>query len=108
MNGEPVQNTLENNINNPESHILTTLETENTLTDDLFLASTPEIGKFTVKDSLPRKWTKKDIPIAEPEKFESENTQVPIDADLAPYKLFELFFDDEGINHFCEQSKIYA
>ena len=31
------------------------LETENAPADDLLLASTPEIEKFAVKDSLPRK-----------------------------------------------------
>ena len=74
----------------------------------LLLALTPEIEKFTVKDLLPRKWTKKDIPIAQQEKIELENAQVPIDIDLVPHKFFELFLDDEVINHLCEQSKIHA
>ena len=56
---------MENDINDPEPHIPKTLETENTLTDDFLFASTPEIEKFTVKDSLPQKWTRKDIPIAQ-------------------------------------------
>ena len=107
-NGELVLNTLEDDINDPELHILTTLEAGNTLTDDLLLASTPEIETLAVKDSLPRKWTRKDIPIAQQEKTEFENTQAPIDVDLVPHKLFELFFDGEVINHLCEQSKIYA
>ena len=64
---------MENDITDPQSHIISTLENENIPTDDLLLASTPEIGKFTVKVSLPRKWTKKDIPIAQQEKFEFEN-----------------------------------
>ena len=51
--GEPVQITMENEINDPEPLILTTLEAENTCTYNLLLASTPEIEKFTVKDSLP-------------------------------------------------------
>ena len=58
-NGEPVQNTSENDINDPELQFLTMLEAEN----NLLLASTPKIEKFTVKDSLPPKWTRKDIPI---------------------------------------------
>ena len=48
-----IQNALENDINELEPHILSTFETENTSTDDVLLASTPEIEKFTVKDSLP-------------------------------------------------------
>ena len=36
-NGEPVQNTLENYITDPASHIPSTLGNENTLTDDLLL-----------------------------------------------------------------------
>ena len=51
-NGETLRSTLENDVNDPEPHILTTLETENTSTDDLSIASTPEIEKITVKDSL--------------------------------------------------------
>lgn len=47
-NGEPVQNTLENDIKDPEPDILTTLETENTPIDDLLLLSTPESEKFTL------------------------------------------------------------
>ena len=107
-NGEPVQNTLDdiNDINDSRPHILTTLKTENTLTDDLLHASTPGIEKFTVKDSLPWKWTKKDISVAQQEKIGFENTQATIDVDLAPHKLFELFLDDEVINYLSEQSKI--
>ena len=45
-NGKPVQNILENEVNDSEPHILTTLETENNPTDDLLLASTPEIEKL--------------------------------------------------------------
>ena len=67
--GKPVQNTLEDDIDDPEPHILTTLETENTSTYDLLLASTPKIVKYTAKDSLPQKWTKKDIPVAQQEKL---------------------------------------
>ena len=99
---------MEDDINDPEPHILTTLEAENTLTDDLLPASTTEIETLTVKDSLPRKWTRKDIPIVQQEKTEFENTQVPIDPNLVSHKLFELFFDGEVKNHLCEQSKIYA
>ena len=45
---------MENEINDPELLILITLEAENTSTDNLLLASTTEIEKFTVKDSLPK------------------------------------------------------
>lgn len=86
-----IQNALENDINELEPHILSTFETENTSTDDVLLASTPEIEKFTVKDSLPRKWTKKDFPVAQQGKFEFENTQAPVGVDLALHKFFELF-----------------
>ena len=106
--GEPVQITMENEINDQEPLILTTLEAENTSTDNLLLALTPEIEKFTVKDSLPGKWTRKDIQKKQQELFEFENTQTPADINLPSYKLFELFFDDEVINYLCDQSKIYA
>ena len=72
------------------------------------LASTPEFEKLTVKDSLPRKWTNKDIPKKQQELLEFENTRASIDVNLPPHKLFELFFDDEVINYLCDQSKIYA
>ena len=99
---------MENKINDPEPLILTTLEAENTFTDNLLLASTPEIEKFTAKDSLPRKWTKKDIPKKQQELFEFENTQAPTDVSLPPHKVFELFFDAEVINYLYDRSKIYA
>ena len=41
-------------MNDPEPFILTTLETENTLTDDLLLASIPETERFRIKGSLQR------------------------------------------------------
>ena len=44
--------TKENEINDAKLLILATLEAENTSTNNLLLASTPEIEKFTVKDSL--------------------------------------------------------
>ena len=99
---------MKNEINDPEPLVLTTLEAENTSTDNLLLPSTPKMEKFTVKDSLPRKWTKKDIPKKQQELFEFENTQAPTDVNLPPHKLFELFFNDEVINFSCDQSKIYA
>ena len=40
---------MENDINDREPHIVTTLETENTLTDDSLLASTPETEKLQLK-----------------------------------------------------------
>ena len=45
------QITMENEINDPEPLILTALEAENTSTDNLLFASTPEIKKCIVKDS---------------------------------------------------------
>ena len=86
--GETVQNTSENNINDPQLYILTTLETGNSLTDDLLHSSTLEIENFTVKDSLPRKWTKKDVLLTQHEKVEFENTEAAIDIDLGPPKIF--------------------
>ena len=68
--GEQVQNTLKNVINDPEPHILNTLETEKAVTDDLVLASTPKIEKVTVKNSLPQKLTRKDIPITQQENID--------------------------------------
>ena len=35
-------------------------------------------------------------------------TQAPIDVNIPPHKLLEVFFDDEMINCLCDQSKIYA
>ena len=35
-------------------------------------------------------------------------TQAPIDVNIPPHKLLEVFFDDEMINCLCDQSKIYV
>ena len=86
-------------INDPETPILTTPYRWS------ILATIPESENFTVKDSLPRKWTRKDISIARKDKIEFENTQAPTDVDLAPHKFFELFFNDGVIKHLCKQSK---
>ena len=72
-NGKPIENTFESHTADLGPYTLTTLETENTPTDDLLLASTSEIEKFTVKNSLLRNWTKNDIPIAQQEKIEFKN-----------------------------------
>ena len=45
---------MEIDIKAPEPHILTTLESEDTLADDLILASTNEIENFIVNSLLPR------------------------------------------------------
>ena len=99
---------MEIDIKAPKPHILITLETEDTLADDLILASTNEIENFIVNSLLPRQWTKKDIPIAQQENIEFEKHKVPNDVDLAPHKLLELFVDDEVIENLCEQSKLCA
>ena len=82
---------MENEINDPEPPILTTLEAENTSTGNVLLAWTSESGKFTVKVSLPRKWTKNDIPKKQQELFELENTQAPIDVKSSLHKLLSYF-----------------
>lgn len=90
---------MANGENDPEPHILSALEIGNVLSDNLLLASAAKIEMFTVKDYFPRTWTRDDIPIVQRKKIGFENVHAPIDVDLVPYKLFELFLDDEFINH---------
>ena len=56
-----------------------------------------QLLKLKSSHSSPRKWTRKDIPVAQQQKVEFENTQTSIDVDLAPHKLFELFLFEPSL-----------
>ena len=61
-----------------------------------------KIEKFTIKDSLPPKWARKDIPLEQQEKTEHENTKAPINADLVSHKPFFTFANSKQIRRDIE------
>ena len=63
---------------------------------------------ISVKEPLPRIWTKKDTSLSGQEKLQKKE-EVPktIGFDVLLLKLFELVFDDEVMEHLYYQPKLY-
>ena len=63
---------------------------------------------ISVKEPLPRIWTKKDTSLSGQEKLQKKE-EVPktIGFDVLLLKLFELVFDDEVVEHLYYQPKLY-
>ena len=63
----------------------------------------------SVKDQLQWKWSNKGILRHIKDCFQRGN-HVPntIDTDIFPHQLFKLFFENELLEYFCNQSKIYT
>lgn len=63
----------------------------------------------SVKDQLQWKWSNKGILRHIKDCFQRGNHVLnTIDTDIFPHQLFKLFFENELVEYFCNQSKIYA